>query len=376
MKNMKNTKAAFAIVCFLAMVTSNIACAQLEDALLNLMATPQPRLIALLSEEKASLWDSIRSTLGNLDSIRTIARQYDLRVIPPNVENEEATIVIDNKLLVSSSQYELAVLDFLTEALSSKKYFTLDELIKDQLRGESLLEWLERYAPMRFLNIRTLDSRFDEVLIFPIGLIRAKMQIEDGRMLSGYVAEIYPSEKTDIQFAKELFQQSSLDYKASDIEQYTGQLINQIKKKQENCSIKMNVFSMGIPQEKLNEIVANVLAKHTAEAVEQAQRQRKSTLEHLHSMLRDICRDRFGSDLRDISSLEELPESIKSSIIETLRSENLDNKSLRSLHLEIRPGIAIGIIRKFKKHYGVFKIDLAEHGSAGMAGYPLDIDLE
>lgn len=371
---MKNTKTALVTACFFIAAISNTAYAQIEDALLNLMMATKPRLIALLSEEKATLWDSLRRDLGNRETLRTVARQHDLRVVLPSEENRETTIVIDNKLLASSSQYEIDIIQLSIESMLSHKYFTLNELNEDQ--RESLLEWLERYAPMRFLNIRMFDSRFHDVLVFPTGLIRAAIQVEDGRLLSGYVEEIYPSEKTDLQFAKELYQKSPMDYKVSDIERYREQLMKQVKQRLESESLKMNIFSIGVSQEELNEIVATALTKYTAEAVEQAQQQRKSMFEQLQNMLRDICSNRLGSDLRNVSSLEELPESLQSSIMEMLRWENLKKESIRGLHIEIHPGLVIGIINKHKKYYGVYKMDLAGRGSAGIGGYPLDANSE
>lgn len=226
---------------------------------------------------------------------------------------------------------------------------------------------------MRFSNIRAFDRRFHEVLFFPIGLVRARVEVADGRLLSGYIEEVYPSEKSDLLFAKELCQQAPENYSALDIEQYKQQIVKHLQQQSEGVTVKVNIFSTGIFQEELNEIVASTLAKYTAEAIEQAQQGRQSIFEQLRDKLRDTCSKRFGSDLCSVSSLKDLPESLKSSIGEMLRSENLNDTSIRGLHIEIRPGVAIGIINKYRNYYTVYKIDLSESRFAGMGDYFLGV---
>lgn len=359
---MRSARTILMAICATELALFNVAKAQPEEALWRQLMTPVPRVIALLSEGKVDLWETIQRS--SPDALRKLASEHKLRIILPTTEDGETVVLVDAAFLKPSQQYELEVLNLSTESLSHQKYFKLGDLSEEQ--QQLILEWLERHAPVRFLNIRALEARYHDVIIYPVGLVRAEIELEDKRVLSGYIAEVYPSEESPLEFAKKQLHQSPSNYEELEIDQYRQRLIDMAQQWSRGMTAKINIFSIGVSQQELNEIVANTLSKCTAEAVEEVQRQSQLARERLKSLLHEACANRLGEGVVGASSLEELPEIAKSAVIEMLKSEGLSEKSIGNLRVELCFGIVIGVVNKHTKYYNIQKIDLDERRFAGM----------
>lgn len=348
------------------------------------LVLPEEKVIAVLSAKTADLWGEIYDASYSRQSVEILAKKRGLKVIEvTNVSEligEDATadknhtiiLIIDESVLQSRLMYEVFVLESVLNLVATSAPTTLGKLARlSPAATENYLIWLEEYAPYRIELARWYNPRYQDIVIYPIGLVFVSFyasQDHNKNLGSVYLTDFHPAGQNEI---KSLRQQAPL-YEPNLAEEIAQKRLEEIEERYAEIrrfhanSSKISIHWINCDAETARTI-ANLEIQRQIAKRDNALRKRANFLKNqLRVLLSSMFENRYKistDQMMDISNLAYAmgisPEQILTLVEQLIktRSDVLRVDELR-VKVEIIPGLVVGILDKVRGTYEYSKINL------------------
>lgn len=344
------------------------------------LAIPETQVIALLSENKSDLWDTISVASHSKDSVKALASKHRLVVKEISTGSDDnLLVVIDERVLETKLDYEVAILENVLNLLRKSAISTLGQISTSSPDTfERYALWLEQYSPYRVGLARWINFRYRDIIICPVGFV----YISDGEKSSICVGVLYPSGEHEISV---LGRQMSL-YQPELKQEITQKPREEIEKRIAEINRfytkgnKVSLHWINCDAETVREVAYQSVSQAAEEREKRLQQIAQNTKREIYLTLVGIFASRYkisaGSSARvgDIfSSLQIKPEEINQSP----ELSRLDTPASRAT-VDIVPGLIIGFLDKVEGSYDFARIKLNDFSllSVGMIDVKKYPDLE